>query len=76
VTNPPSKKTGVRYIITAIDTLTRWAEAWLVKDCSIDTVAHFIFEYTLSSFGCPKILMSNRGTHFLNNIIEALTKEF
>ena len=42
--NPPGKKTGARYIITATDYVTRWAEAQAVKDCTADTAAHFIFE--------------------------------
>lgn len=32
--NPSGKRTSARYIITAIDYLTRWVEAALVKDCS------------------------------------------
>jgi hypothetical protein len=36
----------------------------------------FIFEYVLTRFGCPKILMSDRGTHFLNETISALMEEF
>jgi len=47
-----------------------------VKDCTSATVAKFIFEYVLTRFGCLKILMSDRGTHFLNETIRAITKEF
>lgn len=35
--NPLGKRIGSRYIITAIDYLTRWDEAKLVKDCSVAT---------------------------------------
>lgn len=47
-----------------------------MKDCSTNTAANFIFEYILSWFGCPKILMNDRGSHFLNETIKALTEEF
>jgi len=32
--NPPAKRTGERYIITAMEYLTRWVEATPVRDCS------------------------------------------
>ena len=37
--NPPRKWTSARYIITAINYLTRWVEVELVKDCSVATAA-------------------------------------
>ena len=72
--NPPVKKLGARYIITAIDYLTRWAEAQPVKNCSATTAAKFIFDNILSRFRCRRILMSDQGSHFLNKTIELLTK--
>ena len=65
--NPPGKHTEARYIITATEYLTRWVEAREVKDCSATTVACFIFDDIIIRFGFPKMLMSDQGTHFINN---------
>jgi transposase InsO family protein len=74
--NPLGSRIGARYILTATEYLTRWVEARAFKDCSADTDVQFIFEDIITRFGCPKILMSDQGTHFINKTIEALTQEF
>jgi hypothetical protein len=74
--NPPAKRTGARYIIIATEYISRWEEAALVKDCSAETTMHFLFEQVITRFGCPRILMRDQGTHFINNTIIAMTKEF
>jgi hypothetical protein len=73
--NPPGKRTGARYIITAKKYLTRWAKARAVKDFSETMDGHFIFDDIITRFGCPNILMSDQGTHFINKIVESLTEE-
>ena len=74
--NPPGKRTGARYIITAVDYLTRWVEAAPVKDYSAVTTVQFIFKNIITRFGCSCILMNDQGTHFLNQTIQLLTEEF
>jgi hypothetical protein len=56
--------------------LTRWAKARVVKDCSATIAGHFIFDDIITRFGCPKVLMSDQGTNFINKTIESLTEEF
>ena len=68
--SPLGKRTGARYIITAMDYLTRWDEVEPVKDCTVAIVAKFLFETVVTRFRCPKILISDQGMHFFNQLIE------
>jgi hypothetical protein len=74
--NPLEKSSGERYIITMTEYLKRWVEATPVKDCSVKTSTHFVFEQVITRFGCPRILMSDQGTHFINNTIKAMIEYF
>jgi len=47
-----------------------------MKDCTSTIMVKFLFEYVLTRFGCPNILMSDHGTHFMNEMISALMEEF
>jgi transposase InsO family protein len=73
--NPPSKRRGQRYIIIATEYLKRWAEATPLKDCSVETTTHFLFEQVITRFGCPSILMSDQGAHFIKNTINFMIEE-
>jgi hypothetical protein len=42
--NPQAKRTGDRYIITAMKYLKRWKEVAPMKDCNAETKTHFLFD--------------------------------
>ena len=71
--NPPGKRTSAWYVIIVIDYLTRWVEATPIVDCKTAIAARFLFDKTITRFGCPRILMSNHGSHFINRTVNALT---
>ena len=55
---------------------TRWPEAKATKTAnSIDT-ATFIYEEIICRFEAPKVIQSDQGTHFVNEVIRELTKRF
>src|SRR6266498_4698729 len=67
---------GNRYIIVAMDYFSRWSEARPLKAVNADTVATFLYEEIICRFEVSRILQSNRGTHFMNEVIQRLTKSF
>jgi len=65
-----------RYIILATDYVTKWVEARATRKNDAETSANFLFEEILMRFGHPLELVSDRGTHFLNDVIVDLTTKY
>ena len=65
---------GNRYIVVAIDYFSRWLEARSLKVANVDTVTTFLYEEIICRFEALRILQSDRGTHFVNELIQKLTK--
>ena len=71
-----SKSGQKRYILVATEYVTKWAEAAAVRKDDAKTVAKFLYENIITRFGCPKELVSDRGTHFINHTIQAMTEKY
>jgi hypothetical protein len=65
-----------RYIILATDYATKWVEARATRKNDAQTSALFLFEEIMMRFGHPLELVSDRGTHFLNDLIVDLTTRY
>ena len=72
----PITREGNRYIMIAMDYFSRWPEARPLKAANVNTVATFLYEEIICRFGASRILQSDRGTHFVNELIQRLTKRF
>ena len=68
--------TGNRYIIVAMDYFTKWPEARAVENMKAETIAKFIFEEIICRHGVPQIMISDRGTSFVNKIVDKLCEDF
>jgi len=59
-----------------MDYFSRWLEARSLKVANADIVATFLYEKIICRFEVPRILQSDRMTHFVNKVIQRLTKRF
>ena len=66
----PKTLKGNRYVIVAVDYFTKWAEATAVKEADAQTVVRFIHTNIITRHGVPKEITSDRGTEFLNQLVE------
>ena len=66
--------TGNRYIVVATEYLTKWSEARAIQDTKATTIAKFIYEEIICRHGCPKVLLSDQGTPFCNELVDLLCK--
>ena len=60
----------------AMDYLTKWPEAQAVPAATAEIAANFIYETIICRHGCPQKILSDRGTHFKNRLIENLMNKF
>ena len=73
---PASQYGQKRYILVATNYVTKWAEAAAMKTDNANIVATFLYENIITHFGCPKELVSDRGTRFINSTIAALIAKY
>ncbi|GJX67391.1 reverse transcriptase domain-containing protein [Tanacetum coccineum] len=72
---PFPKSHKFEYILVAIDYVSKWAEAQALPTNDARVVVTFL-KKLLCRFGMPKALISNRGTHFCNKIMEKTMKRY
>jgi hypothetical protein len=72
----PITSQGNKYIIVAMDYMTKWPEAKAVPVATAEETFQFIYEDIICRHGCPAKLLSDRGTHFNNQMVEKLLEKF
>nr|GFA55841.1 hypothetical protein [Tanacetum cinerariifolium] len=59
-------ESGNKYILVAVDYLSKWVEAKVLPTNDARVVVKFL-KSLFSRFGTPKAIISDRGTHFCND---------
>ena len=67
---------GNRYIVVAIDYLTKQTEAQAIQLADALPIALFIYEDIICRHGIPREITSDRRTEFVNELIAILYQQF
>ena len=70
VTNCKTSTSGNKHILTVIDHLTGWPEAFPIPDRSADTIVATLINHYLLVHMCPRYIPSDNGTEFKNNLMD------
>jgi hypothetical protein len=70
--NPPSNN-GHKYIIMAVDYVTKWVEAMPTFNNTNDSATRFFFNHVISRFGVALQLVFDHEKHFENDIFIELS---
>ena len=61
-----------QYVLVITDYFTRHITAIALPNCTAETTARALFEEFFCKFGIPSVILSDRGTHFQNKLMENL----
>ena len=72
----PKTSRGNMYIVVATEYLTKWPEARAIPNAKASSVISFFYEDIICRHGCPKEILTDRGTHFVNELLNSLCDRF
>ncbi|XP_023770216.1 uncharacterized protein LOC111918823 [Lactuca sativa] len=67
---------GYTDILLAVDYVSKWVEAKATRHDDSKTVIDFLKSNIFARYGVPRALVSDRGTHFCNKMMEAMMKRY
>ena len=67
---------GNKYILVITKYLTKWVEAKAMREATGEKVAEYLYKEIICRHGCPKVILSDRGTHFNNKVVQDLCNRF
>ena len=67
---------GHKYILLAVDYMSKWVEAIPTITCDAKVVLRFIRSNIFSRFGTPRAVISDEGSHFCNKLFASLLAKY
>jgi hypothetical protein len=64
-----------QHVIVVVDYFTKWVEAMPIVKYDGNTTAFFVFNQIIIRFGILNEIVTNHGSHFLNEMMEELASK-
>ena len=64
-----------KHILTVIDHVMGWPEAFPIPDKSVDTIVSTFINMYLPVHMCPRYILSDNGIEFKNNLMDQVLKQ-
>jgi len=71
---PPSN--GNQYILVAVDYVSKWVEAVALPTNDAKVVLKFLKKHIFTRFGTPRAIISDGGTHFINQLVKNILAKY
>ncbi|KAL6417861.1 hypothetical protein ACFW04_012476 [Cataglyphis niger] len=72
----PTTRSGNNYILTIQDLLTKYSLALPLKHAGAIDVADAFTNEFICTFGAPKAILTDQGSHFLNSLMRNVARKF
>ena len=73
---PFPKVNGYEYILMAVDYVSKWVEAVATRTNTSKVVSEFVESHIFCRYGCPRAMISDGGSHFVNHAFRNILKKY
>lgn len=63
---------GYKYVINAVDFMSKWVVSGVLKDKSMVSIARFFYERIFCVYGPPRVIITDQGSEFNNCLTKAI----
>ena len=67
---PLPSSLGNEYILVVVDYVSKWVKVVAAPKNDAKTVVKFLKKNIFARFGVPRVLISDRGSHFCNSLLQ------
>lgn len=71
----PASRQGSRYILTVLDTFTKWVEAFPLRAATAEAACKQLATQVFARYGLPESLHSDRGSQFTSDLLQEMAQQ-